>query len=181
VTLERIPPVRDIRTMEKLLAYTGASVTHKNRVVTIQAARSRMRGLLMNRKDDAARRAWCWAAARRCGRARVFRYRALRHPNAGPINLHVPGLETAGRDGADGARLHRSEAPKGLRGAGYRFRSHFVTGTRPADGRRARARETVINNAASEPEVVDVGRAADQDGRAHRRRRNFDDTRARRR
>ena len=37
VTLGRIPKVRDIRTMEKLLAHTGASVQHKNGHVIVEA------------------------------------------------------------------------------------------------------------------------------------------------
>src|SRR5436309_15266215 len=38
VALSRIPPVRDIRTMEKLLSHIGARVTHKAGVVTLQAS-----------------------------------------------------------------------------------------------------------------------------------------------
>src|ERR1700689_4144861 len=38
VILDRIPPVRDIATMKRLIAYTGASVVHQNGSVRIQAA-----------------------------------------------------------------------------------------------------------------------------------------------
>src|ERR1700676_368896 len=38
VTLNRIPPVRDIGTMEKLLEYAGARVDTKGGVVTVCAA-----------------------------------------------------------------------------------------------------------------------------------------------
>src|SRR5580698_6616402 len=37
VMLRRIPPVRDIATMQKLITHTGANVTQTDGVVTIQA------------------------------------------------------------------------------------------------------------------------------------------------
>src|SRR6202035_1658820 len=39
VTLARIPPVRDIATMQKLIAYTGAKVTQDDGFVSIEAAK----------------------------------------------------------------------------------------------------------------------------------------------
>ena len=44
VMLGRIPTVRDIRTMEKLLAHTGASVRHETGGVIVEAARSHAAG-----------------------------------------------------------------------------------------------------------------------------------------
>src|SRR5579872_2649178 len=37
VTLHRIPPVRDIATMEKLIAHTGARLSRENGAVTVEA------------------------------------------------------------------------------------------------------------------------------------------------
>src|SRR6267143_1436780 len=38
VVLHRIPAVRDVKTMEKLLAHIGASVSHKAGVLTVQTS-----------------------------------------------------------------------------------------------------------------------------------------------
>jgi UDP-N-acetylglucosamine 1-carboxyvinyltransferase len=76
---------------------------------------------------------------------------------ARPINLHIFGLEQLG------ARIHQSHgyieavAPDGLRGATVHFDRITVTGTEDLMMAAVLAKgETVLRNAAREPEVVDL-------------------------
>src|SRR5262249_4351680 len=76
---------------------------------------------------------------------------------ARPINLHIFGLERLG------ARINQShgyieaEAPDGLQGAIIHFDRITVTGTEDLMMAAVLARgETVLRNAAREPEVVDL-------------------------
>jgi UDP-N-acetylglucosamine 1-carboxyvinyltransferase len=76
---------------------------------------------------------------------------------ARPINLHLAGLEQLG------AQIHQTHgyieavAPQGLRGATLRFERITVTGTEDLMMAAVLARgETVIENAAREPEVTDL-------------------------
>ena len=76
---------------------------------------------------------------------------------ARPINLHLSGLEQLG------ARINQShgyveaEAPDGLRGADYVFDRITVTGTEDLMMAAVLAEgETVLRNAAREPEVADL-------------------------
>ena len=76
---------------------------------------------------------------------------------ARPINLHLAGLEKLG------ARIHQThgyieaEAPEGLRGGKVRFERITVTGTEDLMMAATLARgETIIENAAREPEVQDL-------------------------
>jgi UDP-N-acetylglucosamine 1-carboxyvinyltransferase len=106
----------------------------------------------------------------RCGRARVSLPGGCAI-GARPINLHIFGLEQLG------ARINQAHgyieavAPDGLRGATVNFDRITVTGTEDLMMAAVLAKgETVLRNAAREPEVVGPGRPADQDGRADRRR-----------
>jgi UDP-N-acetylglucosamine 1-carboxyvinyltransferase len=76
---------------------------------------------------------------------------------ARPINLHIFGMEQLG------ARIHQSHgyieavAPEGLRGATVHFDRITVTGTEDLMMAAVLAKgETVLRNAAREPEVVDL-------------------------
>ena len=76
---------------------------------------------------------------------------------ARPINLHVSGLEKLGATLTQHHGYLEAVAENGLRGAAFRFDRVSVTGTEDlmmaavlADG------ETVLENAAREPEVVDL-------------------------
>jgi len=76
---------------------------------------------------------------------------------ARPINLHVSGLEQLGARIRQRHGYMEAEAPRGLRGAFVHFDRITVTGTEDllmaatlAEG------ETVLENAAREPEVVDL-------------------------
>jgi UDP-N-acetylglucosamine 1-carboxyvinyltransferase len=157
VRLRRIPPVRDIGTMEKLLAWTGASVDIEEGDVLVRA------GAPLNPeapydlvKTMRASSLVLGPLVARAGRARVSMPGGCAI-GARPINLHISALEALGARITQAHGYVEAEAPQGLHGAEIRFDRITVTGTEDlimaavlADG------ATVIDNAAREPEVQDV-------------------------
>src|SRR6204780_450285 len=157
VKLQRIPPVRDIGTMQQLLRHAGAELEVSNGDVTVRAkdlARPEAPYDLV--KTMRASSLVLGPLVARTGRARVSMPGGCAI-GARPINLHVAALEQLG------AELHHSHgyvearAPRGLKGAQVHFERITVTGTEDflmaavlAEG------ETVIHNAAREPEVQDL-------------------------
>jgi len=158
VTLRRIPKVRDIRTMQRLLVDIGTQVQVEGDTVELRTeqivcpeapyelvktmrASSLVLGPLVARK----------------GRARVSLPGGCAI-GARPINLHIFGLEQLG------AKIHQehgyieAQADDGLRGATVHFDRITVTGTEDLMMAAVLARgETVLRNAAREPEVADLG------------------------
>jgi UDP-N-acetylglucosamine 1-carboxyvinyltransferase len=157
VRLTRIPPVRDIGTMEKLLAWTGALVEVDGGEVLVHA------GELQNPeapydlvKTMRASSLVLGPLVARTGRARVSMPGGCAI-GARPINLHISALEALGARITQSHGYVEAQAPQGLHGAEVRFERITVTGTEDvmmaavlADG------ETVIANAAREPEVQDL-------------------------
>jgi UDP-N-acetylglucosamine 1-carboxyvinyltransferase len=157
VTLRRIPRVRDIATMEKLLRYNGASVNVEGDTVRVHAA------TIPNPeapydivKTMRASSLVLGPLVARSGRARVSMPGGCAI-GARPINLHVTALEKLGARIFQEHGYVEARADNGLRGGHVKFERITVTGTEDvmmaavlADG------ETVIENAAREPEVVDV-------------------------
>lgn len=158
VKLRRIPRVRDIRTMEKLLQHIGAElfmapqgpleITTANiadpaapyEVVKTMRASSLVLGPLVART----------------GRARVSMPGGCAI-GARPINLHVTALEQLGAVTRTEAGYIEASAPNGLRGNAISFDRITVTGTEDVIMAAVLARsETVISNAAREPEVADL-------------------------
>ena len=92
----------------------------------------------------------------RCGRARVSLPGGCAI-GARPINLHVAGLERLGAVVRQEHGYIEAEAPNGLEGASFTFDRISVTGTEDLLMAAVLASgETLIENAAREPEVVDV-------------------------
>jgi UDP-N-acetylglucosamine 1-carboxyvinyltransferase len=157
VTLDRIPPVRDIATMEKLLKHIGARISRDKGCLTVEAAEiANAEAPYELVKTMRASSLVLGPLVARCGRARVSLPGGCAI-GARPINLHVSGLERLG------ARVHQdhgyieAEAPNGLEGASFTFDRISVTGTEDLLMAAVLARgETIIDNAAREPEVVDV-------------------------
>ena len=159
VTLERIPRVRDIRTMESLLRHTGASVepvgeTGEVRVHASDLSKPEAPYDLV--KTMRASSLVLGPLVGRTGRARVSMPGGCAI-GARPIDLHVAALERLG------ARLEQEHgyveavAPNGLRGARVAFERITVTGTEDLLMAAVLAKgETVIENAAREPEVADL-------------------------
>jgi UDP-N-acetylglucosamine 1-carboxyvinyltransferase len=157
VTLRRIPRVRDIRTMQRLLVDIGSNVDvdgetvrlHTERVLSPEAPYELV-------KTMRASSLVLGPLVARCGRARVSLPGGCAI-GARPINLHIVGLEQLG------ARVHQThgyieaEAPEGLQGATVTFERITVTGTEDLMMAAVLARgDTVLNNAAREPEVADL-------------------------
>src|SRR6185437_570223 len=157
VILHRIPRVRDIRTMQRLLVDIGSQVDvedetvrlHTPKIVCPEAPYELV-------KTMRASSLVLGPLVARSGRARVSLPGGCAI-GARPINLHIFGLERLG------ARIHQShgyieaQAPEGLRGAVVHFDRITVTGTEDLLMAAVLAKgETVLRNAAREPEVTDL-------------------------
>src|SRR4051794_7931625 len=157
VVLERVPRVRDIRTMERLLVDIGATLDvdgqtvhmRTERIVSPEAPYELV-------KTMRASSLVLGPLVARSGRARVSLPGGCAI-GARPINLHIFGLEQLG------ARIHQphgyieAEAVDGLRGAVVHFDRITVTGTEDLMMAAVLAKgETILRNAAREPEVVDL-------------------------
>jgi UDP-N-acetylglucosamine 1-carboxyvinyltransferase len=157
VTLQRIPPVRDIATMEKLLKHIGARLTREKGTLTVEAAEiEHAEAPYELVKTMRASSLVLGPLVARCGRARVSLPGGCAIGSR-PINLHVSGLERLGARVTQAHGYIEAEAPNGLEGASYTFDRISVTGTEDLMMAAVLARgETLIDNAAREPEVVDV-------------------------
>ena len=158
MTLHRIPRVRDIRTMEKLMSHIGATLTKEpngphhiscDRIADPAAPYDLV-------KTMRASSLVLGPLVARCGRARVSMPGGCAIGSR-PINLHVAGLEQLGAVTKHEHGYIEAQAPNGLKGNRIVFDRITVTGTEDilmaavlAEG------ETVIENAAREPEVIDV-------------------------
>jgi UDP-N-acetylglucosamine 1-carboxyvinyltransferase len=160
VVLERIPRVRDIRTMERLLVDIGSEIAvdenDPERVVlntkTIVSPEAPYELVKTMRASSLV----LGPLVARAGRARVSLPGGCAI-GARPINFHLAGLEHLGAKIAQEHGYIEAAAPDGLKGAHVVFDRITVTGTEDilmaavlADG------ESVLENAAREPEVVDL-------------------------
>jgi len=157
VSLQRIPPVRDIATMEKLLSHIGARLRHSNGAVMVEASSiEHPEAPYELVKTMRASSLVLGPLVARYGRARVSLPGGCAI-GARPINLHVAGLERLGARVTQEHGYIKAEAPNGLQGAAFTFDRISVTGTEDLLMAAVLARgETLIENAAREPEVVDV-------------------------
>jgi len=157
VTLERIPRVRDIRTMQRLLVDIGSRVEMDGETVrlhTPQIASPEAPYELV--KTMRASSLVLGPLVARCGRARVSLPGGCAI-GARPINLHIFGLERLGAQINQTHGYIEAVAPKGLRGSVIHFDRITVTGTEDLMMAAVLAKgETVLRNAAREPEVVDL-------------------------
>jgi UDP-N-acetylglucosamine 1-carboxyvinyltransferase len=157
VTLLRIPRVRDIRTMQRLLVDIGSQVDIDGTTVRLSTPRiSSPEAPYELVKTMRASSLVLGPLVARCGRARVSLPGGCAI-GARPINLHIFGLEQLG------ARINQAHgyieavAPDGLRGATVNFDRITVTGTEDLMMAAVLAKgETVLRNAAREPEVSDL-------------------------
>jgi UDP-N-acetylglucosamine 1-carboxyvinyltransferase len=157
IVLKRIPRVRDIRTMERLLVDIGSEITtdeetvhiHTEKIVSPEAPYELV-------KTMRASSLVLGPLVARAGRARVSMPGGCAI-GARPIDFHLAGLKHLGAEINQEHGYIEAVAPNGLKGAEISFERITVTGTEDilmaavlAEG------ETVINNAAREPEVVDL-------------------------
>ncbi len=157
VTLHRIPQVKDILTMQKLVEYTGAVLEAQNGTVKIKAASlDRPEAPYDVVKTMRASSLVLGPLVARTGRARVSMPGGCAIGSR-PINLHVLALEQLGAHVEQAHGYVEAQAPDGLRGGPIHFDRITVTGTEDVMMAAVLARgETVISNAAREPEVQDL-------------------------
>jgi UDP-N-acetylglucosamine 1-carboxyvinyltransferase len=157
VKLRRIPPVRDIGTMQQLLQYAGAQVEVSDGDVTVHAATlDRPEAPYDLVKTMRASSLVLGPLVARSGRARVSMPGGCAI-GARPINLHVAALEQLGAEIHHSHGYVEAQAPRGLKGALVHFDRITVTGTEDVLMAAVLAEgETVIRNAAREPEVQDL-------------------------
>lgn len=157
VVLRRIPRVRDIRTMERLLVDIGSDINVEGETVTLRTptivSPEAPYELV---KTMRASSLVLGPLVARAGRARVSLPGGC-GIGARPINYHLSGLERLGAVITQDHGYIEAAAPNGLRGAHIVFDRITVTGTEDILMAATLARgETIIENAAREPEVVDL-------------------------
>jgi UDP-N-acetylglucosamine 1-carboxyvinyltransferase len=157
VRLRRIPRVRDIRTMERLLVDIGAQIESEPGCVVIRTPKIVSPEAPYELvKTMRASSLVLGPLVARTGRARVSLPGGCAI-GARPINLHIMGLESLGAKIQQEHGYIEAVAPDGLRGAYVNFERITVTGTEDLMMAAVLARgETVLENAAREPEVVDL-------------------------
>jgi UDP-N-acetylglucosamine 1-carboxyvinyltransferase len=157
VILSRIPQVKDVATMQSLLAYTGAAVKqHDGKICIHGKSLDRPEAPYDVVKTMRASSLVLGPLVARTGRARVSMPGGCAI-GARPINLHVNALEQLGATIEQTHGYVEAQAPDGLRGGNIHFDRITVTGTEDVLMAAVLARgETVIRNAAREPEVKDL-------------------------
>lgn len=158
VTLRRIPNVVDIRTMARLVGSIGADVSTKRESTSIEASGDLDPVAPYDLvKTMRASSLVLGPLAARCGRARVSLPGGCAI-GARPIDMHLGGLSALGATISQDHGYIEARAPRGgLRGGRVSFRRPTVTGTEDLLMAAVLAKgETVLENAAREPEVVDL-------------------------
>lgn len=158
VILRRVPGVKDIGTMLKLLEHNGATVERlEDGSVRIQAETiTNPEAPYEIVKTMRASSLVLGPLAARTGRARVSMPGGC-SIGARPINLHINGLEHLGATVEQEHGFIEAQAPNGLRGNTVHFERITVTGTEDLMMAAVLAKGvTVLDNAAREPEVVDL-------------------------
>ena len=158
VILHRIPRVKDIRTMMDLLVHMGAPVSDNGTgAVTVTAGDDlRPEAPYEVVKTMRASSLVLGPLVGRFRRARVSLPGGCAI-GARPIDLHMRGLEQLGARIEQTHGYIEATAPEGLRGARVHFDRITVTGTEDILMAAVLAKgETIIENAAREPEVVDL-------------------------
>ncbi len=159
VALDRIPTVADLRTMEGLLESLGAEVQSEGERRTVTAGTiDEPEAPYELVKTMRASSLVLGPLVARTGRARVSAPGGCAI-GARPINMHLSGLEKLGAEVRQEAGYIEAVAPDGLVGSTVTFPRVTVTGTEDLMMAATLAQgETVLENAAREPEVVDLAR-----------------------
>ena len=157
VELGRIPEVRDIRTMIRLLEHIGVGVEKFDGGYRFEAeAISEPEAPYDLVKTMRASSLVLGPLVARTGRARVSMPGGCAI-GARPIKLHLSALERLGARISQQHGYVEALAPQGLRGGTIRFERVTVTGTEDVMMAAVLAEgESVLENAAREPEVADL-------------------------
>ncbi len=158
VVIERVPQLHDVQTMVRLLTTMGVKVVVNERMglhvdTTTMGEPFAPYELV---KTMRASILVLGPLVARAGAARVSLPGGCAI-GARPVNLHIHGLQALGADvKVENGYIH-AVAPNGLKGAHIFFDSVTVTGTQNLMMAAVRAKgETILENAAREPEVVDL-------------------------
>ncbi len=158
VVLHRIPNVVDIRTMSRLIENIGATVATDSGTCCIEAGND-LEPIAPYElvKTMRASSLVLGPLAARCGRARVSLPGGCAIGSR-PIDMHLEGLRSLGATIRQDLGYIEAIAPKGgLTGGRISFRRPTVTGTEDMLMAAVLAKgESVLVNAAREPEVVDL-------------------------
>ena len=157
VELARVPRVRDIKTMQRLLVDIGSIVDDSGDVLRAQTKEIVSPEAPYELvKTMRASSLVLGPLVARSGRARVSMPGGCAI-GARHIDLHLMGLEQLGATIKQEYGYIEAVAPEGLRGARIRFDRITVTGTEDLVMAATLAKgETVLENAAREPEVTDL-------------------------
>ncbi len=157
VVLRRIPRVKDIGTMQSLLEYSGAKISVDGGDMFIHARHlDRPEAPYDVVKTMRASSLVLGPLVARTGTARVSMPGGCAI-GARPINMHVSALEQLGATIVTTHGYVEAQAPNGLRGANIQFDRITVTGTEDVLMAAVLAKgQTLIRNAAREPEVKDL-------------------------
>ena len=161
VTFHRIPHLNDITTMTKLLAWQGAEVMYddQNRLTIDTSRATKPEAPYELVKTMRASSLVLGPLLVRFGRARVSLPGGCAI-GARPIDLHLKGLEVMGAHITVEHGDVVATAPQGLRGGRIFFDQVTVTGTENLMMAAVLAEgETILDNAAREPEVVNLAQA----------------------
>ncbi|MCK5307703.1 MAG: UDP-N-acetylglucosamine 1-carboxyvinyltransferase, partial [Zetaproteobacteria bacterium] len=156
VVYHRIPHLKDITTMMTLISYQGAEVTFDDQarihIDTTCATKPEAPYELV--KTMRASALVLGPLLARFGEARVSLPGGCAI-GARPIDMHLKGLEAMGANIKVDHGYVEAHAPSGLKGARIVFNQVTVTGTENLMMAAVLAKgETVLENAAREPEVV---------------------------
>src|SRR5580693_3932779 len=157
VVLKRIPRVRDIRTMERLLVNIGSEMSVDEETVSVQTTSIVSPEAPYELvKTMRASSLVLGPLVARAGRARVSMPGGCAI-GARPIDFHLAGLQHLGATISQEYGYIEALAPDGIKGAHVVFDRITVTGTEDILMAAVLAQgETTIENAAREPEVVDL-------------------------
>ncbi len=158
VSLRRLPNVVDIRTMTRLIANIGSNVEQGGEGLSVQASGDLDPTAPYELvKTMRASSLVLGPLAARCGRARVSLPGGCAIGTR-PIDMHLAGLRALGATIRQDRGYIEAVAPRnGLIGGRVSFRRPTVTGTEDLLMASVLAKgESVLENAAREPEVVDI-------------------------
>ncbi|WP_297887785.1 UDP-N-acetylglucosamine 1-carboxyvinyltransferase [Sulfurihydrogenibium sp.] len=158
VVIDNIPDLLDIRTMEKLLTTIGIEINHiKNKTYSFKL--KDLKSLTAPYDLVSKMRASILVLGPMLAK---FGYAEVSLPGGcsigtRPVDLHLKALEKMGADIKIEHGYIKASAPQGLKGAHIFFDKITVTGTENIMMAATLAHgKTVIENAALEPEVVDL-------------------------
>ena len=157
IELSRIPEVRDVQTMVRLLKHIGVSVQK-----SVNGCRFKAKAITSPEapydlvKTMRASSLVLGPLVARTGRAKVSMPGGCAI-GARPIELHTEALEQLGATISKSHGYIEAKAPNGLHGERVRFKRVTVTGTEDIMMAAVLAKgETILENAALEPEIVDL-------------------------